>query len=61
MTFQNIEGVLLIQDGNRKIASTCSHTIEQTGDTMMLTFNATGLQFTAEDISFDELVKLLPK
>lgn len=61
MTFKNKDGVLIIEDGERLIASTPSHTIEKNGDTITLTFNATGLQFTDNDISFDDLVKLLPK
>lgn len=61
MTFENRNGVLIVIDGLRTIASTPTHTIEMTGDGMRLTFNSTDLEFTTADISFDDLVNMLPK
>jgi hypothetical protein len=63
MTFESIDGVLIINDGNRIIASTTSHVIEKNvaKGHMRLTFGAINVEFQEEDISFHELVKLLPR
>ncbi len=61
MTFENIDGILIVKGDGKTIASTPAHTIEKTGNNMRLTFNCINLEFTEDDILFDDLVKLLPK
>jgi len=61
MTFNNPNGVLIVQDGDRIVASTSSHTLEKNGNNMRLTFNAYDFEFTDKDVDFWKLVNMLPK
>jgi hypothetical protein len=63
MTFENKDGVLIIDTGVKLIGSTTSHTLEQTHSNkhMRLTFGALNVEFEEKDIKFEELIKLLPR
>ncbi len=63
MTFQNRDGVLVIDAGDRLIASTSSHVLTQKHTTrqMRLTVGTESITFEEDEISFAELIKLLPK
>lgn len=61
MTFNKQDGVLIVQDGDRIVASTASHTLEKTVNGMRLTFNAYNFDIENDDIDFWDLVKMLPQ
>jgi|GEM_PF-2760164 len=62
MTFSNDNGILIIDTGQKLIASTSSHVVEKTPDGhIRLTFGPINLEFEEDEISFNELIKLLPQ
>jgi hypothetical protein len=58
---QLLSGEVISEPGTKLIATTTSHTLEKTGTKMRLTFGVVDLEFTEDDISFWDLIKLLPK
>jgi hypothetical protein len=56
-------GIMIIEDDNRIIACSSSHTLEKQIESgfMRLTFNAYNFEFNESDIKFEDVIKMFPK